>query len=282
MDSYRGGNSQDKEKGKDGPGKDPAAKPPQRRGTGNLSADTFQSGTGQLNARMGTTKRLSTGPLDVERTVGAMATEIENGKIIVSKLEGRIAVLTRAMRIIERPADVNQLCAGISQGEANFTKQVAKVLQADPAITRRVQVALYQFDQARKGLQQAEEVMQRAEQYTGAAKAQFVEAQLHVEKLRGQLYPLINLHVVFKDNPLISQLIPTPKAAPVEDLPPPPPPPPVEEAKSPSGTLASSALANDPAVREVVEAFNRVTGNLKDRVTGLLGLRAGAKAEEKK
>jgi hypothetical protein len=77
----------------------------------------------------------------------------------------------------------------------------------------------------------------------------------------------------------LSQLIPTPKIVPQEDLPPPPPPEPVEE-KTPTGTLANSALANDPAVREVVETFNRVTGSLKNRLGGLF--KAPAKPEEKK
>src|SRR5206468_2492903 len=108
------------------------------------------------------------------------AQEIENGKIIVAKLEGRIAVLQRAMRIMQQPTEVTRICAGISAGEANFTKQVAKVLGADAAVTQRVQVALYQFEQAHKGLIQSEEALGRAAQFEGPAKAQFVESNLHV------------------------------------------------------------------------------------------------------
>lgn len=267
MDSYSG---QDKSK-------DSAGRParPKANGTGNLNLDSFQSGTGALGGtgRLSTTRRLGTGALDVDKTLGAMATEVANGRVIVGKLEGRIAVLTRATHIMERPTEVNQICAGISAGEANFTKQVARVLQAEPDVLRRVRVALYQFQQAQTGLVKAEETLQQAEQYQDpAAKLHFVETHCHVEKLRGQLYPLINLHVVFKDHPLISQLIPTPKAAPVDDAPPPPPAQTELAARPQAGPIANSPLANDPAVREVVDAFNRVTGSLKDRFTGMLGL----------
>ncbi|MDB5096597.1 MAG: hypothetical protein JWM80_1018 [Cyanobacteria bacterium RYN_339] len=278
MDSYKS-NAPDKDKDKD---KQPGP-PPQKKGTGSLNLDSFQShGTASLNRNLNATgtRRLGTSGLDVDKTIGAMTTEVENGKIIVSKLEGRIAVLQRAMRIMQKPAEVAQICAGISPGEANFTKQVAKVLGVDPAITQRVQVALYQFEQARKGLEQADEALGKAPQYEGPAKAQFVESQLHVEKLRGQLYPLINLHVVFKDNPLLSQLIPTPKITAQEDVPPPLPPEPLVEEKPVTGALAASSLANDPAVREVVDTFNRVTGSLKNRLGGLF--KAPAKPEEKK
>jgi hypothetical protein len=274
MDSYK----------RDGKDKEQAKKPAPPRapnaGTGGL--DSFQSGTGALGK--GGTRKLGTSALDVDKAIAAMATEVENGKIIVSKLEGRIAVLMRAIRIMDKPLDANQICAGISAGEANFTKQVAKVLSADPGVTRRVQVALYQFDQARKGLQQSAEALDKVHLYDGASKGQFVESQLHVEKLRGQLYPLINLHVVFKDNALLSQLIPTPKAAPVEEPPPPPPPPPPVEEKTITGPLAgplaNSQLANDPAVQQVVETFNRVTGNLKASFGSFF--KAPAKPEEKK
>jgi hypothetical protein len=271
MDSFKGS-----DKDKEAAAKPPAPKP---RGTGNLSMDSFKSGgTGSLSGGLNATRRLGTGSIDVDRTIGAMTAEVENGGIIVGKLEGRMAVMTRAMRIIEKPAEVNQICAGISAGEANFTKQVAKELSTDQAVMRRVQVALYQFEQARKGLMQATEALEKAGLYQGAAKAQFVDQQCHVEKLRGQLYPLINLHVVFKDNRVLSQLIPTPKAVAAEDLLPPlPPPPPAAEAKPEPSLLGSSALANDPAVREVVDAFHRVTGNLKKSFTGLLGLKSDDK-----
>lgn len=232
-------------------------------GTGQLNMDSFaSSGTSPLNRAVGgSTRRLSTGSIDVDRMLGAMSTELENGNVIVGKLESRIAVLKRALAIVERPNDTNQILQGVTPGEANFTKQVATMLQRDPSTQRRVQVATYQFDQAQKGLQQAAEVMTRAEEFDGLAKSQYVEANCQVEKLRGQLYPLINLHVVFKDNPLLAQLIPTPKVANT------PAPQPQQQAapqpQAPAKPAPTGALA-DPAVAQMVESITKMTGNLKD------------------
>ena len=55
--------------------KEPAAKPapPKPRGTGNLSMDSFKSGgTGPLTGGLSGTRRLGTGSIDVDRTIGAM------------------------------------------------------------------------------------------------------------------------------------------------------------------------------------------------------------------
>jgi hypothetical protein len=235
-------------------------------GTGNLNApggagmDAFKpSGTGQLGMPNGT-KRLASGMLDCDRLLADLRTEFENGKVIVGKLEGRVAVLRRALMICDRPIEANQICQGISPGEANFTKQVAQALQADPNTRRRAQVAATQFDSAQKGLAQAAEVLELADRYEGPARNQYVEQNCQVEKLRGQLYPLINLHVVFKDNPLLSQLIPPPKVSNEPPLPPPPPQPaqPQAAAKPATGALA------DPAVKDIADKINKMTGNLKD------------------
>jgi hypothetical protein len=213
MDNYK------KDNPKSGEPKPPASAEPASAPAHPALADSFRSsGTGSL--AKGSTRRLQSSALDPEKAIEAMRIEVDNGKLIVSKLESRIAVLYRAVRIVEKPIDVNAICQGTSAGEANFTKQVAKMLQSDPHTTRRVQVALYQWDQALGGLKQAEEALGTAVQYGGPVRAQYVEQNLHVEKLRGQLYPLINLHVVFRDNALIAQLLPPPKAH-VEPLPPP-------------------------------------------------------------
>lgn len=239
-----------------------------RPGTGNLGGDSFRStGTGPLNKSASRTGRLASGPLEIEKAIQAMATEVENGSIIINKLEGRIRVLERAIKISDRPVDAAQVLTGISAGEANFTKQVAQALTADPGVKRRVQVATYQFEQARKGIDLAKDVLDKAAGYDGPAKGQFVENHCHVEKLRGQLYPLVNLHMVFKDHALLSQLIPTPKVQDQVEMeaPPPPPPPPPQAA---TGPLNAGQLSSDPNVQQMVETINKVTGNLKDKLSG--------------
>jgi hypothetical protein len=265
VDSFQKGNDEQKHPGA-----------PKASGTGKLSSDTFRSSaTGPLGAPGGT-RRLASGPIDAEKTLLAMRLELDNGLLIVSKLEGRLAVLGRAVQIADRPIEAQRILEGISAGEANFTKQVAQLVQQNATVKRHVQVAIYQFEQANKGLQQALEVVSKAEQYEGVLKSQYLETYCHVEKLRGQLYPLINLHLVFKDTPLLSQLIPTPKvvAEPTE-FPDPPPAPgpsaPVVNENRITGMLKDSLkdtpLGNDPRVLQAVETFSKVTGDLS-RVTG--------------
>ncbi len=288
MDSYKKDNPETS-KAKPATPAGPASPAAGKAATGKLGDAYMASGTGPLSRTgpMNSTRRLGSSPLDAEKTLEALKTEVDNGSLIVSKLEGRITVLIRAMRIVEKPIDVNQICQGVSAGEANFTKQVAKMLQGDPHTTRRVQVALYQWDQAKKGLQQADECHERALQYEGLARAQFVDSHCQVEKLRGQLYPLINLHVVFRDNALLAQLIPTPKIN-TADLPPPPPIPmpptasgalgglgaaeqTVPKAKSPTGSLTQELLGADETVQQMVSSIKQATGTLRNKLIGMLG-----------
>ncbi|HEY9724533.1 MAG TPA: hypothetical protein V6D47_21205, partial [Oscillatoriaceae cyanobacterium] len=210
MDSYQ--RKTNDQEGQQGQQKPPTK--PLKPGTGQLSMDSFTAGgTAPLNRGAAGTRRLGTGSIEVEKTIHAMRTEIDNGHAILSKLEVRINVLKRALAVADRPAEAAKILTGVSAGEAGFTKQVAQMLQQDPGTKRRVQVATYQFDQAHKGLLEADTTLSRANGLDGSARANFVDSNCHVEKLRGQLYPLINLHVVFKDNQLLSQLIPTPKVA---------------------------------------------------------------------
>ena len=254
----------------------PAAEGTPKPATANLNADSFKiSGTGSLQRQHGgTTKRLGANSVDADKVIGSLQMELEKGQTLLSKLEGRIAVLLRAVAIADRPGEAIQICASLGAGEATFTKNVARMLQGDPATLRRVQVALYQFEQARKGVQQAVEAVERAMLYEGAHRVQYVESHCHVEKLRGQLYPLINLHVVFKDNPLLAQLIPPPKIQLEPELPPPPPPPaaaPEEAAtmrNTVTGDLVRKLVSDDPALAQAVDNFKHVTGSLKDRLLG--------------
>ena len=312
MDSYKKDNPETAKAKPAPPGAPASPAAAQKPGTGKLSDAYMPSGTGPLSRTgpLGSTRRLGTAPLDVDKALETLLTEVENGNLIISKLDGRINVLIRAMRIVERPIDVNQICQGVSAGEANFTKQVAKLLQGDPQITRRVQVALYQWDQAKKGLEQAAESHARALQFEGLARAQYVDSHCQVEKLRGQLYPLINLHVVFRDNALLAQLIPTPKLTPA-DLPPPPPMPPtkaatgglppvtglpavtglpgtgglgaaeqtVPKAKAPTGSPTQELLGADETVQQMVSSIKQATGNLRNKLIGMLG---GVPKEEEK
>jgi hypothetical protein len=133
-----------------------------------------------------------------------------------------------------------------------------------------VQVALFQWEQARNGVAAAREAHDEALALEGRARDAYVESHCHVEKLRGQLYPLVNLPVVFKDHALIAQLIPVPKAS---FTPPPPAPLPPSQVQPTAGGRAlgaGEALDPDQAVEELVNTFKALTGSLRDKLSGWL------------
>jgi hypothetical protein len=206
-----------------------------------------------------------------------MRTEIRNGELLVSKLHPRITVLQRAVALLESPTQAGRILQGVGAGEAGYTRQVSQMLQGDARALRQVQVALSQWDQVSKGLASAQESVEKALEVPEAHRASFVETHCHVEKLRGQLYPLVNLHLVFRDNPLLSQLIPTPKqgtgelntaTTPSEETP-------ASKPEAPraggTGSLETEVKAVDAAVAQVVDSLKQATGSLKNKLIGLLG-----------
>lgn len=260
MDSYQSANQPPNPRPKTGP---------LRQGTGMLNADSFQSGTGRLGGPQGT-RRLASGPLEAESTLAAFQIEAENGKVITEKLAPRIVVLKRALALVANPTDA-RILAGVGAGEAGFTKQVAGALGVDAGLKRRAQVAVYQYDQALAGVQKADLALAEIAGLAGPEKFAAIDTHCTVEKLRGQLYPLINLHAVFRDSPIVAQLLPPPKveepkAPSPEDyaafMPPPEAVAVVPEApRSVTGKLATT-VKQDPAVQEIVKGVKALTGRL--------------------
>jgi hypothetical protein len=223
------------------------------------------------------TRRLSSNNLSADQAIEFARTEIRNGELLVSKLHPRIAVLQRAVALLENPMQSGRIMQGVGAGEAGFTRQVSQMLREDARALRQVQVALSQWEQATNGLAAVQDGVQKALEVPESHRASFVESHCHVEKLRGQLYPLINLHVVFRENPLLSQLIPTPKqgtgeltaASKPSEVPPAPKP---EATRAPeAASLESEVKAVDAAVAQVVDSLKQATGNLKNKLIGLLG-----------
>ncbi|MEB3329165.1 MAG: hypothetical protein VKQ33_08040 [Candidatus Sericytochromatia bacterium] len=252
-------------------------KPSGGSGSGRLGGtprvDSFQPSRTSPLSHHGVTRRLGSAALPADEALTLLKAELDNGEVLIEKLKPRMAVLERACAIQARPNDVTRLCAGVGAGEANFTRQVALALQDSAQWLRQVQVALYQWEQARGGVVAAREAYEEAMRLEGRARDAHVEATCHVEKLRGQLYPLVNLPTVFRDHPLIAQLIPIPKlpTAPAPEA----PLPPGQGALTPPGPSSTPAGAAhidpDEAVDQLLSSFKAVTGNLRHKLIGWLG-----------
>lgn len=260
-----------KERSKTGPGSE-APKTPSTPKAG----DSYQpSRTGHLKP-LATTRRLASNPLGAA-ALDAMKTEIGNGQLLISKLQPRITVLQRALAVTENPARASQIFYGVGAGEVGFTKQVIQMLQGDARALRQVQVALSQWQQALNGIETSQGHVEKALSIPEAQRGLYVDEHCQVEKLRGQLYPLINLHVVFRDNPLLAQLVPTPKVgtgdlsaasgpATASDTAPPAP-----TAASVPASLEQEVKAVDAAVAQVMGSLKQATGSLRNKLIGFLG-----------
>lgn len=206
-----------------------------------------------------------------------MATEVSNGRTLLSKLHPRLTVLQRAVEVLEAPDQASVILRGVGAGELGFTRQVVQILQEDPRVLRQVRVALNQWTQAQKGVASAEAVLSQAAAFPEAHRAAFVAEHCHVEKLRGQLYPLINLHVVFRETPILSQLVPAPKPGYREKT---PAPKPLDAASAVRTSTAPGQVqtsiedevkAVDAAISQVVGSIKQATGTLKNKLKGFFG-----------
>lgn len=135
-----------------------------------------------------------------------LAREIAQGEKLIAALAPRLSALERALAAsgpLNRPLD--ELFAGVSPNERNFTMQLSRVLADRGEVCRKAQIVLQQFQGASQGLKEAQEV-----------HAQFLAGQLELgriegfslSKFKGSLYPLYNFAKVFAGLPMLEQLFP--------------------------------------------------------------------------
>lgn len=243
------------------------------------AGDSYQPARTAHLKPLSATRRLASTPLGAAQALDVVKNEIANGEVLVSKLQPRMAVLQRAVAAIEAPSRTAVIFQGVGAGEIGFTKQVIQMLQGDARALRQVQVALSQWQQALQGLQSVQGNLEKALDIPEEHRGSFIDEHCHVEKLRGQLYPLINLHVVFRDNALLSQLVPTPKpvkagaAMATEAAVPQAAVSPSKTPLPPAGTgsLEQDVKAVDAAVSQMLGSLKQATGSLRNKLIGLLG-----------
>jgi hypothetical protein len=260
MDSYRS-RRDDKQPSQGGPRVG--------QGTGQLQTDSLHlNSSGRLRL---SPRKASASLVVVDQLLERFEAEVNSGKLLLLKLKPRIAVLTRALRVLMHPAEAASVFQGVAPGEADFTRRVVQLLQEKRLILRQVQIACFQYEQADKGLEQAAEHLATALLYEGSERVTYFEHYCHIEKLRGQLYPMINLPLVFKNEPLLAQLLPEPRESEEPVLPPPPPPKEPVAVEPPQTGGIGHILKQDPAVAQLLGGLRQLTGQLKDGLRSITG-----------
>ncbi|MBU6427474.1 MAG: hypothetical protein KGR26_00545 [Cyanobacteria bacterium REEB65] len=128
---------------------------------------------------------------------------------------GRVAAKKRFAKpqlARSKPLPAKAAAFHLSGPEQTLGLTVAKLIGHDPALQRRVQVALFQFAEATRAVEEAKTTVERARQ--SDPRSAFAELErLEVAKIQGKVFPLCNLHAVFKDRPEIARLFPAPPPA---------------------------------------------------------------------
>lgn len=107
------------------------------------------------------------------------------------------------------PASRPKTTVTLSSQEQAIAVVVARIVEAHPEVQRQVQIALYQYTEAVKAVDEALQGLSRAR--GSELQRAFDELEkLEVAKVQGKIYPLTNFHEVFKAHPQISRLFPPP------------------------------------------------------------------------
>jgi hypothetical protein len=101
---------------------------------------------------------------------------------------------------------------GLGGQEKAMAAAIADRLRQDADLLRRAQIALFQFDDAQRSVQETSNRLDPIRQVDPEQAWEMIEA-LEVSKLQGKVYPICNFHEIFKRDPVLSRVFPPPVGA---------------------------------------------------------------------
>lgn len=204
--------------------KDPRQSPQAKKGTERLEApqtkplkadDLHAFGKDQFKASAALRAGLA-GPADPAKDVESgrarikeLHEELARAKATILDVRPRMAILKRAMRLNEGKMPEAALFHNIPVPEQTFTRQVAAHLAGNAEAGRIGAIATGQYESAWEAMRTVEEALMDAEMGL-PEEALSKLAGLSVEKMRGQVFPLLSLYVHFEADPVLSRLFPPP------------------------------------------------------------------------
>lgn len=135
-----------------------------------------------------------------------VARELSQATSLLRDLAPRMRALSRALEAcnsVERALD--EVFAGVPEGERVFTLQLARALGERPEVARKAKIALQQHEVALQHFRDAQEVLA---QFKAAGLDRGLVEDFSLSKFRGALHPLYNFCLVFHETPLLSSLFP--------------------------------------------------------------------------
>jgi len=100
---------------------------------------------------------------------------------------------------------------GLGGQEKAMASAIAERLRQDGDLLRRAQIALFQFDDAQRSVQETASRVDPIRHADPDRAWDMIEA-LEVSKLQGKVYPICNFHEIFKRDPVLSRVFPPPVA----------------------------------------------------------------------
>jgi hypothetical protein len=117
-------------------------------------------------------------------------------------------------------AAANPALNGLSPQEKTMVAAMADRLREDADLLRRAQIAVFQFDDAQRSVEETDSRIAPIRGADPEVAWDLIEA-LEVSKLQGKVYPICNFHEIFKRDPVLSRVFPppTPSAASAPGMP---------------------------------------------------------------
>ncbi len=125
--------------------------------------------------------------------------------------------------------------SGMGGQEKAMAAAIADRLRQDPDLLRRAQIALFQFDDAQRSVQETSNRIDPIRHLDPEQAWDMIEA-LEVSKLQGKVYPICNFHEIFKRDPILSRVFPPPVGAAAANSAPGMPPGPAPMGSGPLGS----------------------------------------------
>ena len=179
--------------------------------------------------------------------------------VVLDPLESKIGAVRVGLDLAARgPEDREARIALLPPEIHALMRGMVGRVQADPLVARRLQIALFQFSDARRAISALQERLNRAAELPREEGIAFL-AKVEVPKVKGKLYVVSNFPNVFRGDPVLGRLFPlrgvtAPTPAPTAPL----PAEPAQTTPTPTGQKAGTGN-----LREAWDAVRNALGKRK-------------------
>lgn len=155
------------------------------------------------------TRPLSFTPEALQREIDQGLEQLRTCQIIIDKFAQRIRILQWAVEHATRKASA----ITITGKEKQIGDAVLRSLNANPDTRKRVQIAVFQYNEAAMVIKQGHRLLSELSADPDYETSGIRMNEFDIAKIQGKIYPICNFHEVFKKDVEISLLFPPPANA---------------------------------------------------------------------